>query len=116
MQMLAGGVLLLALGSAVAKWRACWPRGLGESSLAFVYLVVAGVVGFGTYTWLLSHASPSRCPLRLRQPAGGGAAGLAGGRRAGGRLGDRGAALVIGAVVLITLPAARFRRTSRATT
>ncbi len=62
MQMLVGGTLLLALslvsGEAIPFWSA--PHVTTASVLAVVYLIVFGsLVGFSTYMWLLSVASPT---------------------------------------------------------
>ena len=61
-EMLFGGALLLALGTAFGE-----PGDLdaaavsGESLAAFAYLVVAGsLVGFSAYVWLLHHAPISK--------------------------------------------------------
>lgn len=106
MQMLTGGVMLFVLGSALGDW----PRFLttevsATSALAFGYLVVAGLVGFGTYTWLLGHASPSAVSTYAYvNPL---VAVLLGWLAVGEHVDEAilvAAALIVGAVVLITLP------------
>ena len=62
MQMLAGGALLLLLGTLTGEWRGLHPgRFTAASWLGFAYLVVFGsLVAFTAYSWLLKHAPPAR--------------------------------------------------------
>jgi drug/metabolite transporter (DMT)-like permease len=61
MQMIIGGALLIALGTAQGEWNEFHPASVSQRSLtAFVYLVVMGsIVAFSAYTWLIRVASPS---------------------------------------------------------
>ncbi|MBU6365980.1 MAG: drug/metabolite exporter YedA [Gemmatimonadetes bacterium] len=61
MQMLCGGVLLLALSGATGEWGRFDPAGVSlRSVLSLAYLAVFGsIVGFSTYMWLLGVASPA---------------------------------------------------------
>ena len=62
MQMLAGGALLLVLGTATGEWRGLEPSRFGLAAwLGWSYLVVFGsrVVAFTAYSWLLKHAPPA---------------------------------------------------------
>ncbi len=60
-QMLAGGGLLVAAGSAAGQWSRLDPAAVSTKSvLAFVYLVVFGaLVAFSAYAWLLRVAHPA---------------------------------------------------------
>ncbi len=62
MQMLAGGALLLLLGTATGEWRGLEPGRFGAAAwLGWGYLVVFGsLVAFTAYSWLLQHAPPAR--------------------------------------------------------
>jgi len=62
MQMLAGGALLLLLGTATGEWRGLEPSRFGSAAwLGWGYLVVFGsLVAFTAYSWLLQHAPPAR--------------------------------------------------------
>lgn len=59
MQMLAGGVLLLLVGTAWGEWGGFDPGAVSlKSGLALVYLIVFGaIVGLSAYLWILKHAS-----------------------------------------------------------
>lgn len=61
MQMIVGGALLIAFGTAQGEWNEFYPASVSQRSLtAFVYLVVMGsIVAFSAYTWLIRVASPS---------------------------------------------------------
>ncbi len=61
-QMLAGGGLLLLAGLMAGEWGRLAPAGVtARSALSLLYLVVFGsLLGYTTYVWLLSVASPSR--------------------------------------------------------
>jgi drug/metabolite transporter (DMT)-like permease len=61
-QMLAGGVMLLAISAALGEWRGFDLRVIsGAAWIALVYLVFAGsIVGFTAYVWLLHHESPTK--------------------------------------------------------
>ena len=62
MQMLAGGALLLGLGTATGEWHGLRPGQFGAAAwLGWGYLVVFGsLVAFTAYSWLLQHAPPAR--------------------------------------------------------
>jgi drug/metabolite transporter (DMT)-like permease len=106
MQMLAGGVLMLGMGTLLGEWPLLATRPVSPVSLAaFAYLtVVGGLVGFTTYAWLLRHASPPAVSTHAYvNPL---VAVLLGWLVAGETLDARvlaAAGLVLGAVVLITL-------------
>jgi drug/metabolite transporter (DMT)-like permease len=112
MQMLAGGSMLILLGAALGEVPLLWTRSISANSvIAFAYLTLAGgLVGFTTYTWLLRHASPSAVSTYAYvNPL---VAVLLGWLVAGERLETAmvlAAALVVGAVVLITLPARQVK-------
>lgn len=107
MQMLTGGAMMFAVGTLLGEW----PRFLGQtvstkSLMAFAYLtLVGGLVGFSTYAWLLRVASPKAVSTYAYvNPL---VAVLLGWLLGGETLGTTvlvAATLVIGAVVLITLP------------
>ena len=61
MQMLAGGALMLAVGSLLGEWPALMGRTVSTRSLlALAYLTVfGGIIAFTTYAWLLRVASPT---------------------------------------------------------
>ena len=61
MQMLAGGVMLLALGAATGETSGLdLGAGSMRSWLSFVYLIVFGsLVGFSAYVWLLRNSTPA---------------------------------------------------------
>ena len=61
MQMLSGGVLMLLLSVVSGEWSAFHANAVTATSIfALLYLVVFGsIVGFSTYMWLLSVASPA---------------------------------------------------------
>jgi drug/metabolite transporter (DMT)-like permease len=61
LQMLAGGALLLALSLATGEWARFSPAHVSTRSvLAFLYLLVLGsLVGYTVYMWLLRSAPPS---------------------------------------------------------
>jgi drug/metabolite transporter (DMT)-like permease len=106
-QMLAGGALMLGMGTLLGEWPVLLTRPVSATSLAaFAYLtVVGGLVGFSTYAWLLRHASPPAVSTYAYvNPL---VAVLLGWLVADETLDHRvllAAALVVGAVVLITLP------------
>ena len=60
-QMLAGGVVMVGAATVHGEWAAASFAGASHASLsAWIYLVFAGsIVGFGSYVWLLRHASPA---------------------------------------------------------
>ncbi|MBI5763397.1 MAG: drug/metabolite exporter YedA [Planctomycetes bacterium] len=62
MQTLAGGVLLLVVGSIAGEWgKLHWSAVTTKSMLSLAYLVFAGsLIGFTAYTWLLKVSTPSR--------------------------------------------------------
>jgi drug/metabolite transporter (DMT)-like permease len=111
-QMLAGGTLMLGMGTLLGEWPVLLTRAVSVTSLgAFAYLtVVGGLVGFSTYAWLLRHASPPAVSTHAYvNPL---VAVLLGWLLAGEALDSRvllAAALVVGAVVLITLPRRQVR-------
>ena len=61
MQMIGGGVTLLIIGTISNEWWSVDPSGISlRSAMAFLYLIVAGsLIGFTSYVWLLSVASPT---------------------------------------------------------
>jgi drug/metabolite transporter (DMT)-like permease len=61
LQMVAGGALMILLGTLLGEWPILAGRTVSlRSLLAFAYLAVFGaLVGFSTYAWLLSVASPT---------------------------------------------------------
>ena len=61
MQMLAGGVLLLALGAALEEFRGLDPAAVSAHSLAGLgYLIVFGsLVAFSAFVWVVRNAPPS---------------------------------------------------------
>ena len=105
MQMLAGGTLLLLLGTATGEWRGVHPSGFGLAAwLGWGYLVVFGsLVAFTAYSWLLKHAPPARvATYAYVNPV---VAVLLGWAMLGEKLTGQmlvGAAVIIGSVVLIT--------------
>ncbi|MEW5926699.1 MAG: drug/metabolite exporter YedA [Gemmatimonadota bacterium] len=62
MEMLAGGALLVLVGSAAGEWGRLDPAAVsGRSLLALAYLVVFGsCVGFTAYIWLLRHVEVAK--------------------------------------------------------
>jgi drug/metabolite transporter (DMT)-like permease len=112
MQMLAGGALLLAAGSLLGEWHLLFTRTvLARSVTAFFYLTVAGMVGFTTFAWMMRVASPTAVSTyAFVNPL---VAVLLGWLLAGEAL-DAAVllptALIVGAVVLITLPRALLQR------
>jgi drug/metabolite transporter (DMT)-like permease len=107
MQMLAGGAMMLLTGTLLGEWPVALAREVSTRSvLAFLYLTfIGGLVGFTTYAWLLRVASPTAVSTYAYvNPL---VAVLLGWLVAGEALGAEvllAAALVVGAVVLITLP------------
>lgn len=105
MQMLAGGALLLGLGTATGEWTTIRPGGFGLGAwLGFGYLVVFGsLVAFTAYSWLLKHAAPARvATYAYVNPV---VAVLLGWAVLGEKLTGAmlvGAAVIVGSVVLIT--------------
>ena len=61
MQMLAGGALMLVVGSLLGEWPVLMERTIStQSLLALAYLTVfGGIIAFTTYAWLLRVASPT---------------------------------------------------------
>jgi len=61
-QMLAGGVMLVAVSAARGEWRGFDLLAVsGTAWIALVYLVFAGsIAGFTAYVWLLHHESPTK--------------------------------------------------------
>ncbi len=61
-QMLAGGVMLLAISAGLGEWRGFDPLAVsGAAWIALVYLIFAGsIAGFTAYVWLLHHESPTK--------------------------------------------------------
>ena len=61
-QMLAGGVMLVAVSAARGEWRGFHLLAVsGSAWIALVYLVFAGsIAGFTAYVWLLHHESPTK--------------------------------------------------------
>jgi len=105
MQMMAGGALLLVLGTATGEWRGLRPSQFGAAAwLGWGYLVVFGsLVAFTAYSWLLQHAPPARvATYAYVNPV---VAVLLGWALLGEALTDQmlvGAAVIVGSVVLIT--------------
>ena len=62
MEMLAGGAMLVLVGSAAGEWGRLDPGAVsGRSLLALAYLVVFGSgVGFTAYVWLLKHVEVAK--------------------------------------------------------
>ena len=105
LQMLAGGTLLVLLGTATGEWRGlALGRISGASWLGWGYLVVGGsLVAFTAYSWLLKHAPPARvATYAYVNPV---VAVLLGWAVAGETLTGQmlaGAAVIVGSVVLLT--------------
>jgi drug/metabolite transporter (DMT)-like permease len=105
MQMLAGGSLLLLLGTATGEWRGLHPSQFGLAAwLGWCYLVVFGsLVAFTAYSWLLKHAPPARvATYAYVNPV---VAVLLGWAMLGEKLTAQmlvGAVVIVGSVVLIT--------------
>lgn len=61
-QMLAGGLMLLAVSAARGEWRGFDVAAVsGRAWMALAYLVFAGsIAGFTAYVWLLHHESPTK--------------------------------------------------------
>lgn len=61
-QMLAGGVLLVAISASLGEFNGFRPAAIsGKAWIALAYLIVAGsIVGFTAYLWLLHHESPTK--------------------------------------------------------
>jgi drug/metabolite transporter (DMT)-like permease len=60
MQMLAGGMVMVAVGLALGEGRRFDPNAVTwESVVAFVYLAAVAVVALPAYTWLLNVTSPA---------------------------------------------------------
>lgn len=107
MQMLTGGAMMIVVGTILGEWPILFTQSISAKSLlAFFYLTfVGGLVGFSTYAWLLRVASPTAVSTYAYvNPL---VAVLLGWLLAGETVGltiGLAAALVVGAVVLITLP------------
>ena len=105
LQMLAGGALLLLLGTATGEWRGLRPGQFGAAAwLGWGYLVVFGsLVAFTAYSWLLKNAPPARvATYAYVNPV---VAVLLGWAVLGEKLSIEmlvGAAVIVGSVVLIT--------------
>jgi drug/metabolite transporter (DMT)-like permease len=105
MQMLAGGSVLLLLGTATGEWRGLHPSQFGLAAwLGWGYLVVFGsLVAFTAYSWLLKHAPPARvATYAYVNPV---VAVLLGWAMLGEKLTSQmlvGAVVIVGSVVLIT--------------
>lgn len=61
MQMLAGGFILLVVGTVMGEWSTFDPAAVSLNSwLALVYLIVFGaIVAFTAYSWLLKNVAPA---------------------------------------------------------
>jgi drug/metabolite transporter (DMT)-like permease len=61
MQMVVGGLLMVLLGSLMGEWPVLLTRGVSlRSGAAFCYLTVVGsLIGFSTFAWLCRVASPT---------------------------------------------------------
>ena len=61
MQMLAGGSLLVVLGTIIGEWTTLDLAAISANSwIALIYLIFFGaIVGFTSYSWLLKNASPA---------------------------------------------------------
>jgi drug/metabolite transporter (DMT)-like permease len=61
-QMLAGGVLMLATGTLAGEWKSFDPAAVSAVSVgAMLYLIVCGaLVAFTAYSWLLRRVAPAR--------------------------------------------------------
>jgi drug/metabolite transporter (DMT)-like permease len=105
-QMLAGGVMLAVVATALGEPRRFHPAAVsGQAWFALVYLIVMGsIVGFTSYVWLISHESPTKVgTYAYVNPV---VAVLLGYLLAGEPLGLRtilGTVLVLASVLLITL-------------
>jgi drug/metabolite transporter (DMT)-like permease len=114
-QMLAGGIVMLGVGALRGEPRAVAVAGVSvASALALAYLTLFGsVVGFSAYGWLVRATTPARLStVAYVNPA---VAVVLGWALLGERLGPRalaGAALIVCAVLVMTLPARR-RATAR---
>jgi drug/metabolite transporter (DMT)-like permease len=106
MQMLAGGAVLLIIGTVSGEWSQVNPSAMSFNSLfALGYLIVFGaIVAFTAYSWLLKNASPTAVTTYAYvNPA---VAVLLGWAIAGESLTGQmllGAAIIVGSVALITL-------------
>jgi len=62
LQMLAGGIVLLVLGTLHGEWsRLDFSKVSRTSCLAWIYLVGFGsIVGYSSYLWILRHSTPTR--------------------------------------------------------
>jgi len=62
MQMLAGGMLLLLLGTLLGEWRGIEFAALSHRSvLSLLYLIIFGsLIAYSAYTYILAHATPAR--------------------------------------------------------
>lgn len=62
MQMLAGGAILLAMGTITGEWSSFDPSSVSAvSALALAYLIIFGaIVAFTAFSWLLKNVSPAK--------------------------------------------------------
>jgi drug/metabolite transporter (DMT)-like permease len=62
LEMLAGGVLEIIVGTLLGEWGKLDPGGVSlRSALAVLYLgLVGSLIGFSAYIWLLRHTTPAR--------------------------------------------------------
>jgi drug/metabolite transporter (DMT)-like permease len=106
MQMLAGGAVLLIIGTVTGEWSQVNVAAMSFNSLfALGYLIVFGaIVAFTAYSWLLKNASPTAVTTYAYVNPG--VAVLLGWAIAGESLTGQmllGAAIIVGSVALITL-------------
>ncbi len=61
-QMLAGGILLGIVATALGETRGFQPRAVSPAAwFSLIYLIVAGsIIGFTAYVWLIHHESPTK--------------------------------------------------------
>jgi drug/metabolite transporter (DMT)-like permease len=110
LQMITGGALLILVGSVFGEWGLLAGRTVSlRSVLAFGYLAVVGaLIGFSTYAWLLRVASPGAlATYAYVNPL---VAVVLGWLLNGEELGTSvlvSAGLIVGAVIVITLPVTR---------
>jgi drug/metabolite transporter (DMT)-like permease len=115
-QMLAGGVMLAVVATALGEPRRFHPAAVsGQAWFALAYLIVMGsIVGFTSYVWLIHHQSPTKVgTYAYVNPV---VAVLLGYFVGGEALGLRtilGTVLVLAAVLLITLGKSTQSKTER---